>query len=184
MIMTLTLAGDGVTTMLEAQELTLTLRIQNDARIPTAVLLEAQATVAKIYTQAGVNVAWLDTGAQFTIIMPSRGNARHNDISEQMRRGNAMGYAPGTTSAIGVLAYVLDYNIGELARYYRAKRNIMLGTVIAHEVGHLLFLPRSHSTTGLMRGKWNHVDFQSAQNGALFFTTEQGKLIRIRLGEQ
>ena len=95
---------------------------------------------------------------------------------------NAMGYAPGTAAAPGSRVYILEHQIDDLARAYNAEKTVVLGTVIAHEVGHLLFLPGSHSATGLMRAKWNQSDFKNARDGELLFTTEQGTLIRTRIG--
>src|SRR5688572_26390002 len=167
------------TSTTEAQNLTLTLTVRNDARVEDAVLAKAQATVAKIYSQAGVDVVWLLSGAQLTIIMLTR----ESEMAARMRQiPNAMGYAPGTATAPGRRAYILNHQIDELARAYGAEKTVVLGTVIAHEIGHLLFLPGSRSAIGLMRSKWSHFDFQSARNGELLFTIEQRNLIRTRIG--
>jgi hypothetical protein len=132
-----------------------------------------------IYAKAGVDIVWLLSGARFTIIILTR----ESEMAARMREvPNAMGYAPGSEMAPGRQAYLLDYQITELARGFGAEKTVVLGTVIAHEVGHLLFLPGSHSALGLMRSKWNQSDFHSAQNGELLFTTEQAELIRTRVG--
>jgi len=57
----------------------------------------------------------------------------------------------------------------------------LLGIAIAHEIGHLLLPDNSHSQTGLMRAKWGKADFWLAQRSQLFFTAEQGELIRSRM---
>jgi hypothetical protein len=71
-----TIALAITTSTTEAQNLTLTLTVRNDARVEDAVLAKAQATVAKIYSQAGVDVVWLLSGAQLTIILLKRESAR------------------------------------------------------------------------------------------------------------
>jgi hypothetical protein len=101
------------------------------------VLAEAQATVAKVYAQAGVDVVWLLSGARFTIIIL----ARESEMAVKMREvPNAMGYAPGSETVPGRRVCVLDHQINELARGFGAEKTEVLGTVIAHEVVHLLFL--------------------------------------------
>jgi len=57
----------------------------------------------------------------------------------------------------------------------------VLGIVIAHELGHLLLPPQSHSREGLMRASLN---LQLAAARLLGFTLDQGALIRARVSEQ
>jgi hypothetical protein len=54
----------------------------------------------------------------------------------------------------------------------------MLGCAIAHEVGHLLLGPSSHSAGGIMRGEWGPKELQLALMGKLLFASQQSKLIR------
>jgi hypothetical protein len=61
-----------------------------------------------------------------------------------------------------------------VAHRYHVKREILLGYVIAHELGHLLLPPHSHSETGVMRAC---LDLELAAAKRLQFTREQGVLI-------
>jgi len=54
------------------------------------------------------------------------------------------------------------------------KREVLLGYSIAHEMGHLLLPPNSHSISGVMRASLN-LDLAAARR--LRFTREQGALI-------
>ena len=54
----------------------------------------------------------------------------------------------------------------------------MLGCAIAHEVGHLLLGPSSHSAGGIMCGEWGPKELQLALMGRLLFASQQAKLIR------
>ena len=54
----------------------------------------------------------------------------------------------------------------------------ILACVIAHEIGHLLLGPDSHSPTGIMKGKWSKEDLRGAGWGRLVFTPQQGEIIR------
>ena len=52
----------------------------------------------------------------------------------------------------GVRAYVLYDRVVELARRYRVDPTSILGQVIAHEVGHLIF-GEQHASAGFMAGR-------------------------------
>jgi hypothetical protein len=78
-------------------------------------------------------------------------------------------------------ATVLYDRVKKFARRYRVNRGVMLGYVIAHELGHLLLPPNSHSVAGVMRGM---IDLQLASARHLRFTPEQGALILRKLAAQ
>jgi hypothetical protein len=78
-----------------------------------------------------------------------------------------------------------------LARVYvnyaveRAKRDnaefeipMVLGSVIAHEIGHLLLGLNSHSGSGIMQKRWQPSQVRQAVTGNLLFTENQGNLMR------
>lgn len=58
---------------------------------------------------------------------------------------------------------------------------ILLGAVIAHELGHLLLGDPNHSGIGIMQPKWGFQQIQQARCGRLRFTSDQTGLIRARL---
>jgi hypothetical protein len=64
----------------------------------------------------------------------------------------------------------------------------ILACVVAHEIGHLLLGPNSHSPTGIMMGEWSPAALHDAGLGRLLFTPQQGELIRAavlaRCGER
>ena len=62
-----------------------------------------------------------------------------------------------------------------------ADAGLILGHVIAHEIGHLLLPYNSHARTGLMRGGWDTQQAMRAATGALTFTPKEAALILERL---
>jgi hypothetical protein len=55
----------------------------------------------------------------------------------------------------------------------------ILGTVIAHELGHLLLGSNSHSDAGIMKARWEGGELGRLSRGNLWFTSEQrGRMIR------
>jgi len=70
----------------------------------------------------------------------------------------------------------------------RAKRDnaefeipVILGNVIAHEIGHLLLGLNSHSELGIMQKQWQRNQVRQAVTGNLLFTEEQGRLMWVEI---
>ncbi len=55
---------------------------------------------------------------------------------------------------------------------------VILGCVIAHEIGHLLLGSNGHSASGIMQPQWERKQVQQAMTGRLLFTPEQTKVIQ------
>jgi hypothetical protein len=55
---------------------------------------------------------------------------------------------------------------------------IILGGVIAHELGHLLLGTNGHSRGGIMQPRWEPDQVQQLMMGSLLFTSEESKLMR------
>ena len=55
---------------------------------------------------------------------------------------------------------------------------IILGGIIAHELGHLLLGTNGHSGTGIMQPRWEPNQVQQLMMGSLRFTPEQSKRMR------
>jgi hypothetical protein len=52
---------------------------------------------------------------------------------------------------------------------------VILGCVIAHEIGHLLLGPHGHSNSGIMQPRWERKQVRQALTGTLLFTSVQAK---------
>jgi len=57
-------------------------------------------------------------------------------------------------------------------------RPVILGCVIAHELGHLLLGSNSHSGSGVMQPQWGRKQVKQALTCELLFTHERSKVIR------
>jgi hypothetical protein len=57
---------------------------------------------------------------------------------------------------------------------------VILGSVLAHELGHLLLGLNSHSATGIMRAAWGPEELHSAAMGRMGFTASQVRTIQER----
>ena len=55
---------------------------------------------------------------------------------------------------------------------------LILGSTIAHEIGHLLLGPKAHSASGIMQAEWKRGQLDQILKRQLAFTPEQASVIR------
>jgi hypothetical protein len=137
--------------------------------VPKELMDLAQQVAIEVYLDVGIELEWADNECHpgenvFGVIISSRGIAG-NDVSD-----HTLGFAESGTWT----ATVLYDRVSAFARRYRMKRAVLLGYTIAHELGHLLLPPNSHSTAGVMRAT---IDLEMAAARRLWFTPEQRQLI-------
>ena len=158
-----------------AQDRHLTVKVRNDANIPSDLLALAETAVTAIYAKAGIDATFVEGPADFAVVLLSSQTA---DKMHQIP--DAVGFAPGSETARGHIAYVLQPRVDTIADGYSTARWVVLAAAMAHEVGHLLMF-NAHSKTGVMRAAWNQADFSQAVRGHLLFTPEQAAQMGARL---
>ena len=77
-----------------------------------------------------------------------------------------------------------DRVIGLLAHGASTSLPVLLGRAMAHEIGHLLLGPNSHSPTGIMRASWSGRDLSLDGLPYLLFTPEESRQMKKRLAER
>ena len=162
----------GSTQLVSAQDAQLTVHVRNDANVPTDVLASAQLSLMAIYANAGIQVSLVEKDADFLVVLLETAHWMH-------KIPDALGIAVGTETG-GRIAYVLHHRVTGIARGYRTPASVVLGSAIAHELGHLLMV-NAHAAAGIMRATWNQADFREASHGNLLFTPAQGAKMRLRL---
>lgn len=63
----------------------------------------------------------------------------------------------------------------------KTSEGLILGHVIAHEIGHLLLPLGAHSAAGIMSPRIDKGDFRKALGGNLLFSQEQSELMRTAI---
>jgi hypothetical protein len=144
------------------------------AGVEPGVLAAAEAVASQVYRSAGVTIEWVDSGC---IAGPA--GLYVNLVSVDSGDVHLAELAVGFAEPGGLTATVLYNRIERLARHHHKKPQTVLGYVIAHELGHLLLPPHSHSATGIMQPMLN------LDNGAgalrVSFTPQQAELIARKI---
>ncbi len=171
-----------------AESPTFTVRLYNLAAAPAADLARAVGEVAEIFARSGVEVAWLDCGGQEPepgcnqISGPSVANLRLMPPHMQPREGlppGVFGFAlMSTGSGFATTANVYFESVSEIADGRKYRRDVVLGAMMAHELGHLLLGVNSHSKNGLMTLPWGPKVLIAADRGMLGFSKREAARIR------
>ena len=165
---------------------TIRVRTTNYTEATAATVSKAEHEAGRILGEADLNVIWIDCQLRQTAANPTdpcQQELQPADIvlrvlPDHARNGvqdGAFGFA-----VLPVLASVYYEHAVRLARSDGAEFEvpIILGFVIAHEIGHLLLGSNSHSETGIMQGQWERKQVRKLMKGDLHFTAQQSKLIR------
>jgi hypothetical protein len=176
--------GAEVNNDLNATErLRLILIVNDQVDLPAQLLQDARGVADKIFRHAGVDIVWFAArgaipeepvavsewefrNAQYVVRIATSAAGRSPS--------SALGFtAPGTRTTTVVYPYV-----EQVARSGRDDVALVLGHVMAHELGHLLLRRSAHSTGGLMR---TTLDVGRAARGVLLFTHTEEETIRASL---
>lgn len=170
--------------------LQLPIRIHDYARLPAGSIESAQERVHDVYAPIGVHPVWAETmrphdqprrklqrdPREWSIIILPPAMSRRLRVEAE-----TVGLAVVTRVDGGKVAYVLFDRVCNVAAASAASREEVLGTIIAHELGHLLLPSGAHSETGLMRPSWQLLDFRGVDSEQWRFTPEQAHAVRRRL---
>jgi hypothetical protein len=169
--------------------LQITVRIFDLVGVPSRTLAQAQQQASRILQQAGLQTAWLHCPLSLT---EARTNTSCNEpwgpidldlrISTRTvaRRSGVPDGALGSAFPFAERNHASMFyeHVEELAQGGRASRAEILGHVMTHEIGHLLFRSMKHSPVGIMRAQWNDEDLGNAARGRLCFTPEEATNLR------
>jgi len=163
---------------------TFRLVVHDSVGIAAATLSEAREFSAQVFRSAGIEVVNEDAMA-----CPASGEARGFCVQVLMRPRDAQ-FQPGKVRTMGV-ALAADQNravvsvyldaVTDVARRYGQPLGKVLGFALAHEIGHVLLPPPSHSATGIMQPSWEGDALRHAIAGEIAFTPQQSAQMRERL---
>jgi len=172
----------------------LTVRFYNYAGVSATTLERAAEIAGRVYDKAGIRTVWMEcrTRADQPVTNPACSEKPGASViqvrllSKSMAAGvdidpTVFGYAaPSKTGGFGAVANIISHRVAQLARDVESSEELILGHVLAHEIGHLLLGYGGHSKRGLMRVHWDESELQKAAIGGLVFTKKQVKKVRAQ----
>jgi len=150
-----------------------------------AILAKAELEAGRILGKAGLRIVWVDCSGRHSTTIPQDPcqELEASDIWLRVLSESTQNELQDTVFGFAVVPVLASV-------YYEAVRHaksdgakfdipIILGCVIAHEIGHLLLGSNSHSGLGVMQRRWKRKEFRQAMTGILLFTPEQAKRIQV-----
>jgi len=172
----------------------LSFKVYNYAHVRRWLLTNSEGIASAIFKEAGVETAWVDCPLS-AVEVP-----KYPDCQSEMVRtyvalkilprsmeiklsahGEPLGFALPCAEGRACDISVFYDRIADMAtgEYHTDQ---ILGHAIAHEAGHVLLGPDSHSRAGIMRAIWSPTDLQRMSLGlSLDFTDEQRRVLRTYL---
>ncbi|MGE3509650.1 MAG: hypothetical protein AB7N65_12290 [Vicinamibacterales bacterium] len=155
----------------------LAIEVKDLARVPEGVMRDTKAEVERTFHAVGVRIVWADPGsalrdAPAPVKLFVVGSTRRLAQADDGPRAAMLGVAPESGQWVQVF-------YGRVVAAVAARQvsiGVVLAHVVAHELGHVLLPPDSHSAVGVMREAvgLSHPTFRR-------FTDDQGRLIRAAL---
>ena len=164
-------------------DLRIVVHVDNYARIFRVDRSAAEDVATRIYAKAGVRLVWASGNDKADARgLHVRVQLLPSDMAmEKIKTDGLADNAFGRAAREAGRAYIFTHRIASQALRHSDDFRRLLGLVMAHEVGHLVLPPHSHSDDGIMRA---NIGIRS--KSGLDFTTEQGVSIRsmlnVRLG--
>lgn len=151
----------------------------DQAGLPRETLNEAQRLASLVFQEAAIDLLWMDGGhssvAEADYVL--RIHCCFEKLNTRLHR-RTVAFAP----AQGRQITVFWDRIRTEAAAGSHPEALMLGYVVAHELGHLLLPPAYHSPYGIMQNRLNYDDWSRVRRvGDLFFSEKEAGQMRAAL---
>jgi hypothetical protein len=157
-------------------------RVYNYVHLDSKKLREAESEAARIFSQAGVNVRWIDCPTSHDAVgdFPAC-SAPASPVSNTLNilkgpaaTGTRADYLIGETEGTH-RATVFFGRIENLAGGNVAPADVLMGRLIAHLVGRDLLRGDSYAKTGIMQDFWSDEQLNEITSTAELFTPDQAR---------
>ncbi len=149
------------------------------------VLSQAERETSRIFRQSRIHLVWTQCSVQpasesapACVDEPVPGQIRLRILGQHLNYafpGSIFGFAQAPVFAS--VYYESALRLAQRSTNSESDVSIILGCLIAHEVGHLLLGHNHHTVNGIMQGRWDIKQIQQLTMGALAFTPEDSKLM-------
>jgi hypothetical protein len=188
LLLGVTLAAPPGFSKTSAAHVRITIRVMDYVNLSTDTRDELAANTRRILHEAGVDAEFVEcrlgqTDTGNPVCHTSLGPADFILSIVDARRntnGKELGYAAATQQG-GAYITVFINPEQKRARIETLSDAALLGHATAHELGHLLLGPDSHSDSGIMRAFWSRSDEEWMTKRALLFHSRQAEQMRAAL---
>jgi hypothetical protein len=167
---------------------TITILVYHQEWLSPETLAVSEQQAAMILRKAGLETRWVECSAG---IKKTDDACRQLDVPTQFVVRIVRRWFGATDTVFGV-AFLDQDGRGKssdvfwdrcegMHRDTGVNAATLLGTVAAHELGHLLLGSNAHSAIGIMAPHWEQHELQHAAMGSLLFTREQSVRMRARI---
>jgi hypothetical protein len=161
------------------------------ADLPPGLVSNAEKVATHVFDRAAVTAKWMNCPARAGDFVdascdtpPAPTDLVLHIVPGSQRSSDAVFGVAFVTGSAGAYA---DIFLDRVQRIHDQDHNIsiaaLLGSVFAHEIGHLLLGEHSHSRDGLMVGQWRPDQLNKIGKGNLFFDSTDAKRLRARAAE-
>ncbi len=158
-----------------------TVFVNDSVGVSPRVLRHAETEAARLFLFAGIAIRWMscaETDAcrrpphsdEFVLHIVAKGTTRSDFIFGEAFLG---------PDGRGKYADVFFNRVRQFEN--QTETGQLLGSVAAHEVGHLLLGSHAHSLIGIMEPVWQQESLRRISMGTLTFTPEQQERMKSRL---
>jgi hypothetical protein len=157
-----------------------TVHLQAADLVPPDVLQVSKTTAARMFKEIRVSVDWRQSAAPREGVCKSVTLRFESDSPAALYPG-AFGYAlPNQDGGIQIHVFV-----DRILRCPSMVQNgVLLGHVLAHEIGHVLERISRHSEEGVMKPHWTTADINEMFARPLRFTALDGTLIHLGIAKK
>jgi hypothetical protein len=168
-----------------------TVSVYNDAQVPPDILARAEDQAAKIFLRVRLEVTWL-------LCTHTNSRARPQPVTvwtsqPTSRYGSSVIHQAPLAIARSGVAFLSPDGTGRYSDVFwkrtqslHASSNVdlggILGSVIAHEMGHLLLGSNAHAISGIMRPHWESGELHRIAMGTLMFLPAESKRMHESAG--
>ena len=162
----------------------------NDAQISEGRVARAERVAGELFAHAGIHIDWINCGraAETTEEQAMCNEAAFPAHLEVRLRERSLNLSASTlglsylgADGIGSHADLFYVGIAPIEQEVRLSAETILGLAMAHEVGHLLLGSNSHSSSGIMRARWQRQELFAAGKGTLGFSKAEARKMQNRL---
>lgn len=174
----------------QAPKQTLSIHLYNEGEVNTRTLRGAIAQANRLFRMADIQISWRQVSGK-PIQSPEMDNGGVGCSQTNQRpyivmvaiqhasaaRSEALGVArPFANTGTQIVIFV--DRVEALARHVNTEDYIILGHIMAHEIGHVLLHSSEHARIGLMQAQFGWASWRLASRGLLLFRPEEAERMK------